>query len=345
MARPLLVVTHCSAAGQAPDAPLTHHGHEQAVKVANFVRTFYRPARVLSSPCRRAVQTAAPLAAVFDLVVSVDDRLAECQWSGTDALERSSADEDGHCRQATVRASSFLHDMKESSAEGQVTVVVSHGTFIDRLLDLLGPQTHTGVCKLASPDLFLVDLDMPASGSTCIHRLWSDEGEPVVKARPSARALLIHPSKQQIFLFLLSDPSVGTRLGCPMWITPGGGANDQEPLIDALSRELFEELGLAKGDYEVKGQLWRSFKNMAWHGIPRLFIDNYFVVLLSSLKQFNMDGQEEHERRVLKGHRWWSLQELKASDDLIIPPQLLALDSFEDILALGDTICTIEENV
>ncbi len=68
------LVRHCESAGQEPDAPLTARGHDQAQALATFLRTA-GVARVVSSPWRRARETAVPLAAA----VALDERLREWQ--------------------------------------------------------------------------------------------------------------------------------------------------------------------------------------------------------------------------------------------------------------------------
>jgi broad specificity phosphatase PhoE len=65
------------------DAPLSDHGAEQAAALARGLAS--EPvARVLSSPLRRARDTAAAIAARHGLVVEVDDRLIEIDYGSWD---------------------------------------------------------------------------------------------------------------------------------------------------------------------------------------------------------------------------------------------------------------------
>lgn len=67
------------------DAPLSDHGLEQAAALARGLAS--EPvARVLSSPLRRARDTAAAIAARHGLVVEVDDRLIEIDYGSWDGL-------------------------------------------------------------------------------------------------------------------------------------------------------------------------------------------------------------------------------------------------------------------
>ena len=71
---------------QAPDpydTPLSAHGAEQAEEVARFFAAAapaVQPQRVLCSPYLRALQTAAPTAAVLDLPLCVEPGLAESEF-------------------------------------------------------------------------------------------------------------------------------------------------------------------------------------------------------------------------------------------------------------------------
>src|SRR4051812_46465684 len=52
----LLLVRHCQSSGQAPDAPLTPLGQQQADQLADLLQA-RGIARIVSSPYTRAVQT------------------------------------------------------------------------------------------------------------------------------------------------------------------------------------------------------------------------------------------------------------------------------------------------
>jgi broad specificity phosphatase PhoE len=67
------------------DAALTEHGRAQAERLAKML-TGLEVEQVLSSPLRRARDTAAPIAAACDRTVEVDERLIEIdygEWEGS----------------------------------------------------------------------------------------------------------------------------------------------------------------------------------------------------------------------------------------------------------------------
>lgn len=67
------------------DLPLTDLGHAQAAQLGELLgRESGRPVRVLSSPLRRALDTAAPIAARAGIEVEVDERLVELDYGEWD---------------------------------------------------------------------------------------------------------------------------------------------------------------------------------------------------------------------------------------------------------------------
>ncbi len=72
----LLLVRHCSAAGQEPEMELTEDGSRQAVELAHFLAA-RAVRRIISSPFRRAIDSARPLATLLDIPIEIDVRLQE----------------------------------------------------------------------------------------------------------------------------------------------------------------------------------------------------------------------------------------------------------------------------
>ncbi|MCP2013393.1 2,3-bisphosphoglycerate-dependent phosphoglycerate mutase [Deinococcus sp. HSC-46F16] len=157
----LLLIRHAKATGQAPDAALTPAGEagarRLAVTLANAGITC-----IVSSPWRRAVDTARPLAARLGLAVETDGRLTERVLSGADLpgwmthLEASFADPDlalpgGESgRVAHARILAALEDARDP---GGVTAVFTHGNLLALALGL----DHAGWAGLRNPDVWRLD--------------------------------------------------------------------------------------------------------------------------------------------------------------------------------------------
>ena len=104
------------------------------------------------------------------------------------------------------------------------------------------------------------------------------------------------------------------------WFTPGGGVHRGETLRGAAVRELFEETGFACTEaglgpvVATSSSLWLAKKE------EKLFLGAHsFFFLRVSHATLNTDGQEDLERSMITGHRWWSVPELRAATEVIAP--------------------------
>lgn len=108
------------------------------------------------------------------------------------------------------------------------------------------------------------------------------------------------------------------------WLTPGGGVEPGESLVGAAVRELWEEVGLAV----VPGQLGVPVAATAgWAeigGVAGVFRDDFFVLRVRG-HAVEWTGLDPHERRELTGHRWWPLDEIESTRELVYPCGLASL--------------------
>jgi 8-oxo-dGTP pyrophosphatase MutT (NUDIX family) len=107
------------------------------------------------------------------------------------------------------------------------------------------------------------------------------------------------------------------------WITPGGGVNEGESLVDAAVRELREEIGLiVTADQLGPPVAFCSGHDEHWPiGLLR---DDFFLHRVDG-HDVDEAGMEEFERTYHRGHRWWTLDELRTTTDLVYPPSLASL--------------------
>ncbi|MBZ9753413.1 histidine phosphatase family protein [Deinococcus sp. HMF7604] len=140
----VLLVWHARAEGQAPDAALTPDG-ETAVQDLARALAHLPLTRIVSSPWRRAVQTAQPLAESIAMTIHIDERLTErvltgrpvgwwragLRWSFRVPALRFPGGESG--RRAQARSLAALADARDPSG---VTVVVTHGNLMALALGL-----------------------------------------------------------------------------------------------------------------------------------------------------------------------------------------------------------------
>jgi 2,3-bisphosphoglycerate-dependent phosphoglycerate mutase len=171
---------HCQTTGQDPEAPLTQQGHQQARRLAEFIREFGIE-RIVSSPYLRALQSIQPFAELSGCEIETDARLTERVLSRApvqdwkDALRKSFENQNYSLpggetgSTAADRAEAVFN---ECILRRRTTIVVSHGNLTALLLTRLGHAiSFEASLRLTNPDLFRIEW------SGCgydIIRIWDD---------------------------------------------------------------------------------------------------------------------------------------------------------------------------
>lgn len=133
--------------------------------------------------------------------------------------------------------------------------------------------------------------------------------------RPAARALVLDPD-ERVLLVRFVNPDTGQEF----WTTPGGGIKPGESPEDAIRRELREETGLE--DPEIGPAIWTRREVFPWAGHT---LDQRERVLLVRVPSFEPQPQIGHKGLAAEDvHelRWWTLDEVEASDALFYPTRL-----------------------
>lgn len=165
----VLLIRHCEASAQHPEAPLTPRGTEQADALAQRLAPL-EPDHVVSSPYRRAQQSVAPLATALRLAVALDERWRERRlgdepiddWRGAvrasfDDLDRVLPGGESS-RSAQTRGRAALDDLL--AAPYRLPVAATHGNLLALLLTAIdGRFGYAGWESLTNPDVFVVELE------------------------------------------------------------------------------------------------------------------------------------------------------------------------------------------
>jgi TDG/mug DNA glycosylase family protein len=161
----------------------------------------------------------------------------------------------------------------------------------------LGPQQRT----LGDVGLFVLPSTSPANAAVpyaerlswfVALREWL---EPV--DRPAVRALVVD-RRQRVLLVKFVDV-----VGQVWWATPGGGIAEGESREQTLRRELDEELGLR--DVELGPEIWTR------EHIHLLRVEEH-----DPAPTVDLEAEAVHEVR------WWTLAELEAADETLVPERL-----------------------
>ena len=144
-----------------------------------------------------------------------------------------------------------------------------------------------------------------------------DNPEPPLRRRPTAR-LLVLDGRDRLLLLLVEDPALSHPR---LWITPGGGLDPGETFEQAALRELWEETGIVA---PLGPCVWTRRHVIRFMGDLFALDERYFVVRVDAAV-VSMANVTEWERRAFTAHRWWSLDEIAGTEELIAPRCLAAV--------------------
>jgi 8-oxo-dGTP pyrophosphatase MutT (NUDIX family) len=144
----------------------------------------------------------------------------------------------------------------------------------------------------------------------------TSDGGGSTTPRVAARVILIDAGRR-VLLFNGRDPVAQAEES--WWFTVGGGVAAGEDLRVAALRELREETGIDLPPGQLVGPVWRR---RAVFSFDRRTYDSeewFFFADLASGGVMVPDTSRFDE------HRWWSVEELRATQDTVYPMQLAEL--------------------
>ncbi len=113
------------------------------------------------------------------------------------------------------------------------------------------------------------------------------------------------------------------------WFTVGGGCEAGESSAEAARREAFEEAGLELPD-ELGPVVLQRETSFEFDGEWLEQTEDYYLCVVAT-DTLESAGWNDLERRVFSAQRWWTVDELKATSEIVHPIGLANL--LTDLLA------------
>jgi 8-oxo-dGTP pyrophosphatase MutT (NUDIX family) len=141
-----------------------------------------------------------------------------------------------------------------------------------------------------------------------------------MRRRLTARVVLFDPLDR---VLLMKGRLPSRRDGPGAWFTIGGGAEPGETVLQAAAREIREETGLA--EFELGPEIWLREGMMRLAGGEEVWFDEHYVLARCAGGEPVRHGWQADEHDLIDDIRWWTLTDLKVTEERVFPPGLAVL--------------------
>lgn len=137
--------------------------------------------------------------------------------------------------------------------------------------------------------------------------------------RYCSRAFIIN-KENKILLQRFEFPQINGNK--TLWVTPGGGIEENETYEEALERELYEELN-------IKIQINEApvlTLDVLIDGKKEIFTSHevYYLICIEGKIEVSFDSMTDNEKDTFKGLKWWDREELLSlNSDEYAPIEIL----------------------
>jgi 8-oxo-dGTP pyrophosphatase MutT (NUDIX family) len=138
-----------------------------------------------------------------------------------------------------------------------------------------------------------------------------------VLRRQAARVVLLNDNDE---VLLINSVDPGDPSKPPWWEIPGGGIDPGESSAQAAQRELWDEAGMTEA--EVGPVVWVQHVEFQFGGYHFDQDEVIHVARTNEREIHRPQGLEALEVLAFKEARWWTLDEVTASESAFLPPRL-----------------------
>ncbi|MDU5083273.1 NUDIX domain-containing protein [Tissierella carlieri] len=152
--------------------------------------------------------------------------------------------------------------------------------------------------------------------------------------RLTARGIVINRNTGKILLIKYFDKySKSTKEFIDgFWVLPGGGVKRNETFEEAIKREIYEETGII--NINVKNCVFSRIMHAELRNIKQsLYYERYYIVETDDV-EISINNLTKNEIKVICEYKWWSINELKQTEDVIFP---LSLKTHIDLALINPT--------
>lgn len=144
-------------------------------------------------------------------------------------------------------------------------------------------------------------------------------GEGAALPRYAVRAVVMD-EQGAVLLFRASQAVTRTRR--PLWMMPGGGVKPGESWEAAILRELYEETG--RRFERVGPWVWTRRVSFSYGGTTLHQEERYYLVRCERFLPVPA-ALDEGEDAFLEDQRWWTAEEIRASEEWFAPRRMAEL--------------------
>lgn len=127
--------------------------------------------------------------------------------------------------------------------------------------------------------------------------------------RRAVRALVVAPVRAILLAQMRMD-------GRTFWCTPGGGIQPDEDIIDALQRELAEEIG--EGPWNIGREIWARSHHFVAEGETYHQHERFFLVRTPRFEPPTRMNDDEEQQYFCR-YEWWTPETIHQSGDAFEP--------------------------